>query len=1204
MRCGYVLREKACVHRNGETMVNTTNTTDTTNMAGTSDTTSMADMTTEMSTSELAKKLGDLGLPTTGGRAVLRERLLKALGLKKSPPQTNEASEIPGGGDASMADGDDLTKLPKETLKSRLRELGLQVSGTKAVLRERLRAALQRSEDDEDDTSDEEDDIGEDADVGEDADSIHGGSMEGARGGMVSATRGTIGGGARRATPIRDPGMLRVNENATFDGGRATREGIYDRPKTVLTFKDVEDALVTFSGDGTQSVRRWFVLFEETAELCFWTSAQKVIYAKRLLRGSAKLFANFECHARSYCDLRRALIEEFDKTLNSRQIHKELSTMTKKTDETYQEYIYRALELASHAEIETEAKIQYIIDGVKDEECNKAILYNAATIKELRQRFVQYETQRANRNKAKHRPQTASKDKTNANRATVTSNPQKCYNCGDTKHLGKECPHKAKGSKCYSCGEFGHIAAKCSKGSESADKDTTIKRVDAVRSHGDKKIYKDVKILNKDVTAIIDSGSDLHLMRSSFYVLLGAPQIRPVTMKFDGMGATGCSTLGRFTADITIDGLTLTLDIDVVPDHFTTHDFLLGGELSDFAEIHIRRQEATLTEFDDKGSKAPTDATKDETTWSEVLCINVRDEEDERAKDEIDLNHVKDVRVKERVQELVQNYHPKKIRDSGVKMHLILKDEAPVHQNPRRLSAEQRSVVSEIVDEWIDKGIARPSHSEYASPIVLVKKKNGETRLCVDYRRLNRKIVRDRYPLPLVEDQLDRLAKAKVFCTLDLKDGFFHVPIDEPSIHYTSFVTPDGQFEFLMVPFGLSNSPAVFQRHVKAVFRELIDKGTVLTYLDDLIIPAEEERDSLQKLEEVLNTARDYGLRINWSKCSLMTARVEYLGHIVEAGTVKPSERKVSAVARFPEPTSTKAVQSFLGLTGYFRKFIPQYALIARPLSQLLKMETKFVFKDDQRRAFCQLKTALTTNPVLKLYKVGADTELHTDASRLGLGAILLQRGGEDNQLHPVYYASWKTIGAEERYSSFELEVLAVIKALRKFRVYLLGIPFRIITDCKAFVQTVSKKDACPKVAHWALQLEEFDYSVEHRSGTLMRHADALSRNPVQCLILRETEDALTAQVKHAQAEDPGIQRIMKSMGEHGDQEFVLSDGILYKRVEGDLALVVPKSMQAEVILQVHERSHFGWRNTEYQIRAEYWFPDLRARVQQIVSIG
>lgn len=347
-----------------------------------------------------------------------------------------------------------------------------------------------------------------------------------------------------------------------------------------------------------------------------------------------------------------------------------------------------------------------------------------------------------------------------------------------------------------------------------------------MRSHSDKKIYKNVKIMNKDVTAVLDSGSDLHLMRSSFYVLIGAPQIRPETTKFDSMGTTGCRTLGRFTAEITIDGLVLTLDIDIVPDHFTTHDFILGGELSDFAEIHIRKQKATLTELDDKESKTPMDATRDETAWSEVL--NIQDEEGDGSKDEVDLNHVKDVRVKERVQELLRGYYPEKTKDSGVRMHLILKDEVPIHQNPRRLSAEQRSVVSEIINEWIDKGIARPSQSEYASPIVVVKKKNGEPRLCVDYRRLNRKIVRDRYPLPLVEDQLDKLAKAKVFCTLDLKDGFFHVPVDEPSIRYTSFVTPDGQFEFLMVPFGLSNSPAVFQRHIRAVFRKLIGYGVSL----------------------------------------------------------------------------------------------------------------------------------------------------------------------------------------------------------------------------------------------------------------------------------------------------------------------------------------------------------------------------------------
>lgn len=156
----------------------------------------------------------------------------------------------------------------------------------------------------------------------------------------------------------------------------------------------------------------------------------------------------------------------------------------------------------------------------------------------------------------------------------------------------------------------------------------------------------------------------------------------------------------------------------------------------------------------------------------------------------------------------------------------------------------------------------------------------------------------------------------------------------------------------------------------------------------------------------------------------------------------------------------------------------------------------RFTFGADQEQAFEQLKTILTRDPILKLYKVNAETELHTDASKYGLGAILLQRDAGDDQLHPVYYASWKTSEVEEKYSSYELEVLVVIKALRKFRVYLLGVPFRVVTDCKAFVQTMSKKDACLRVAHWALRLEEFEYTVEHRSGTSMRHVDALSRNP------------------------------------------------------------------------------------------------------------
>lgn len=205
-----------------------------------------------------------------------------------------------------------------------------------------------------------------------------------------------------------------------------------------------------------------------------------------------------------------------------------------------------------------------------------------------RRRFAQYETKRANRSKVRQQLPLANKKKTmsNLNQTTTMTNPkQRCFNCGDAKHLGKQCPHKSKGSKYYACNKFGYVAAKCQK--ESLEKRNSTVRVDAICTTRDKKTYKNIQILGKVATAVIDSGSDLHLVRSSFYVQLGVPYIRLETIKFDGMGAADRNTLGRFTTDVTIDGLTFTLDIDVVPDHFTTHDFILDGELSNFAEVRI-----------------------------------------------------------------------------------------------------------------------------------------------------------------------------------------------------------------------------------------------------------------------------------------------------------------------------------------------------------------------------------------------------------------------------------------------------------------------------------------------------------------------------------------------------------------------------------------------------------------------------------------
>ncbi|GFW56680.1 retrovirus-related Pol polyprotein from transposon 297 [Trichonephila clavipes] len=350
--------------------------------------------------------------------------------------------------------------------------------------------------------------------------------------------------------------------------------------------------------------------------------------------------------------------------------------------------------------------------------------------------------------------------------------------------------------------------------------------------------------------------------------------------------------------------------------------------------------------------------------------------------------------------------------------------------------------------------------------------KDGSPRVCIDFRKLNRVLVKDHYPLPLIEDILDKLQDTRVFSTIDLLNGFFHVPVNKQSRPYTSFVTQNSKFQFLKMPFGLSTCPSTFQRFINTVFRDLVVQGIVLPYMDDIVILAKNESEAIERLKKVLQVS----------------------SHIIENNKLFPSPSKTKSVVNYPEPKTTKEVQRFLGLTGYFRKFIPAYSVIAKPLSDLLRKDTPFNFDVKQKASFDELKRLLCQKPVLGIYRQNCETEIHTDASIDGLSAVLLQRFPDDNSLHPIYYMSRKTSETERKYTSYELEVLAIIEALKKFKVYILGMPFKIITDCNAFTKTMSKKDLNTRIARWALNLQDYDYTILHRSGSQMAHVDALSR--------------------------------------------------------------------------------------------------------------
>ncbi|GFX53777.1 retrovirus-related Pol polyprotein from transposon 17.6 [Trichonephila clavipes] len=530
---------------------------------------------------------------------------------------------------------------------------------------------------------------------------------------------------------------------------------------------------------------------------------------------------------------------------------------------------------------------------------------------------------------------------------------------------------------------------------------------------------------------------------------------------------------------------------------------------------------------------------------------------------ELDLHHVENRQIKKELEKLIQDYKPEKTASSDVTMRIILKDEEPVCQPPRRLAFTERQEVNKQIEEWLNEGIIRPSSAEYASSIIMVKKKDGSSRMCIDYRKLNQKLVKDKFPLPIIEDVLDTLQEAKVYSTLDLRNGFFHVDVDEDCRKYTSFVIPDGQFEFNKVPFGLSTSPGVFQRYVSSIFRDLTRKGIVISYLDDLVIPAKNELEGLEKLKIIFEVAKKYGLEIKFKKCQFLKKKIEFLGHIVESGTIKPSPTKTLAVRKFPEPTTIKQVQSFLGLTGYFRKYIKDYSKIAKPLTDLTRKENLFVFFRDstKKEAFEKLNKIMSEGPILHLYKYGRKTELHTDACKQGYGAILLQEA-EDEKLHLVYYMSKKTNTAEENIS-----------------------------------EDYAKKELITRIARWVLQLEEFDYEIEHRAGSRMKHVDALSRYPVMMVC----NDTLTSKLKNAQEEDDNIQTLKSLLEKQESEEFFERNGILYKYLNGRELIVTPKAMQAELIKLIHENGHFSVGKTEEIVKQEFFIPNLSNVVKKVI---
>lgn len=961
------------------------------------------------------------------------------------------------------------------------------------------------------------------------------------------------------------------------------------RNSFALTFRDIEDSIRTFDGKADYPIRTWISDFEEIAEVTGWNDLQRLIFAKKSLTGLAKLFIQSEKGIKTWKRLKQKLIEEFEVKISSVQVHRLLMTRIKKKEESVQEYILVMREIGGRANIDPEVIIQCIIDGIQDEVANKVILYGARTFTEFKGKVKLYEqikSTKFNQGSSYKNPPPRNDDKGKRRFENNHPSPQNrnrvgnCFNCGEVGHKSATCPKKDQGIKCFSCNGFGHVASRCPKKTGTG---SNVHTMEVIPKNGVNLTFEEVQLI-----ALVDTGSDISALRQDvFDTHFTDTQLDKNPIAVRGLGLNKIQTLGSFTKDALVDGEEVNLRFHIIPNNATGFKAILGNDILSQVDINISNSGISVVK-------------KQNGNFMMQITLD-----ESKEFDEIDLNHIENQQQRKEIKKVFDNYAPDKCKSTNIEMKIVVKNESPIYQSPRRLAAPEKLIVEKQLQEWLTEGIIRPSSSEYVSPIVLVAKKDGQTRICCDYRKINKIIVKDRFPLPLIEDVLDRLQGAKYFSTIDLRNGFFHVPIAEDSIKYTAFVTHDGQYEFLKCPFGLCNSPAVFQRYISHIFRELTMQNIVLYYMDDLIITSADEVSGMERLKMVLSVAKDYGLEIKRKKCQILKKRVAFLGFIIENGQVQPSTEKTKAVEKFPRPRTLKQVQSFLGLTGYFRKFIPSYSVIAKPLSDLLKKENIFKFEEEQERSFNKLKELLTCEPVLHIYKQGNETELHTDASKQGYGACLLQRSDDDGKLHPIYYMSRKTTPAEEKYSSYELEVLAIIAAVKKFRIYLLGNNFRIITDCAAFQKTMDKKDLTTRVARWALLLEEYTYEIVHRKGTQMAHVDALSRCPANVMTINEillNEDGILRRIQLAQSSDDYIQSIKKILEkEETYEDYFLKNETLYKYDRGRELLVVPKAMQSEIIRKSHDIGHFGIGKTEEVVKREFFINKLREKIQTCI---
>lgn len=574
---------------------------------------------------------------------------------------------------------------------------------------------------------------------------------------------------------------------------------------------------------------------------------------------------------------------------------------------------------------------------------------------------------------------------------------------------------------------------------------------------------------------------------------------------------------------------------------------------------------------------------------------------------------------------------------SSVLHEIKLQDKIPVKSRAYRVPYNLRKEMDDQINILLESEILVPANSNYSSPVMLVKKADGGYRLCADFRRLNKKLIKDTFPIPNINETIDSLAGAKYFTSLDLTSGFFQQKISEEHQHYTAITTHRGSFMFRRSPFGLSSSPNAFQRLMSLVLGDLTYLN-ILVYIDDICIASNDIESHFEKLKLVFDRLRQHNLKLKPSKCHFLKTEITFLGFQVLDGKITPTRKNVEVVSKFKTPKSKRDVRALIGCVGFYRKFFSDFSQRTINLTNLMKGKGKFIWNDQAQAEFEDLKQTLASIPSLNLPDMQKEFILYTDASGTALGSVLAQLDDE-NFPRPVAFASRKLKEVETKYCTSERELLALVWAINYFKCYLFNKKFIVYTDHAALTHALKLKDPTSRIARWMCALADFDFETKYIKGKCNSVADFLSRfvqheispevptsSMEEVNFVHHSLDSSASsvdaepflhEIRVAQSQDKYCQKVTMRLNKGlktfpRNMNFFIHNDILKckdlrKRSSRDRQpkIVLPKALVPKVFHMTHTSSvacHGGFFKTFERIRSVYFWQGMYANIKQLVA--